>query len=160
MAEKRIKNELDDDYILVGIATSMKEYRLCHYLNMLLGCDFRKLDDLVFESKDRGPNILFSVFKCGEEDEDKNQFIVFSNKYLGQYLLNEVSNFDYILQIKGKYSAEELHMLMDSIKLFPNTVMTAEVPLKKVKTRERLVYREEKPAQKLFNTKRYQLNRQ
>lgn len=160
MAEKRIKNELDNDYILVGIATSMKEYRLCHYLNLLLGCDFRKLEDLVFESKDRGPNIQFSVFKAGCEDEDMNQFVVFTNKYLGQHLLSEVSNFDYILQIWGKYSDEELHVLIDGIRLFPNTMMTAEVPLKKIKTRERLVYREEKPATRLLTTKRFQLNRQ
>jgi hypothetical protein len=160
MAEKRIKNELDDDYILVGIASSLKEYRLCHFMNLLLGCDFKKLEDLVFESRDRGQNVQFSVFKAGEEDIDRNQFVVFTNKYLGQHLLNEVSNFDYILQIWGKYSDEELHVLMDGIKLFPQTVMTAEVPLKKVKTRERLVYHEEKPAAKLLTTKRLQLNRQ
>lgn len=160
MAEKRIKNELDEDYILVGIASSMKEYRLCYYLNLLLGCDFRKLDDLIFESKDRGPNIQFSVFKAGEEEEDRNQFVVFTNKYLGQHLLTEVSQFDYILQIWGRYSDEELHVLMDGIKLFPNTVMIAEVPLKKIKTRERLVYREEKPVPRLLTTKRFQLNRQ
>ncbi|MBS1612010.1 MAG: hypothetical protein JST49_04260, partial [Bacteroidetes bacterium] len=65
MAEKRIKNELDNDYVLVGIASSMKEYRLCHFMNILLGCDFKKLDDLVFESRDRGQNIQFSVFKAG-----------------------------------------------------------------------------------------------
>lgn len=160
MAEKRIKNELDSDYILVGIASSVKEYRLCHFLNLLLGCDFRKLDDLIFESKDRGPNIQFSVFKAGEEEEDRNQFVVFTNKYLGQHLLAEVSNFDYILQIRGKYSDEELQVLIDGIKLFPQTVMTAEVPLKKIKTRERLVYQEEKHATKLLTTKRLQLNRQ
>lgn len=160
MADKRIANEPDNNYILIGIASSMKEYRLCYYLNLLLDCDFRKLEDLVFESKDRTRNIQFSVFKCGEEDEDKNQFVVFTNKYLGHYLLSEVSNFDYILQIRGKYTDDELHVLMDGIKLFPDTVMIAEVPLKKIKSRERLVYREEKSAQKLLNTKRFQLNRQ
>jgi phosphoribosylanthranilate isomerase len=154
MAEKKIKNELDTDYVLVGVATALKEYKFCHHLNQFLGCDFRKLEALVFEPKDRTRKIQFSVFKATSED-DKNAYVVFTNKNLGEYLLPEVSNFDYILQIHGKYAAEDFDALVEAIKKFPEVVMSAEIPLKRIKSKERLVYEEEKPTQKLFQHKRF-----
>ncbi|MFN8321850.1 MAG: IPExxxVDY family protein [Chitinophagales bacterium] len=154
MADKKIINELSIDYKLVGLASSLKEYKLCYHLNNLLNCDFRKLNDQTFEPTDRSRVIQFSVFKSGEE-QDKNQFIVFSNKNLNEVLLPEISNFDYVIQIKGKYSEDEMGALMNGIKQFPEVVMTAEIPLKKIKSKDRLVYREEKITQKPVTRKRF-----
>lgn len=153
MAEKKITNELSTDYKLVGIASSLKEYKLCYHLNTFLNCDFKKMPDLIFEPTDRTRKIQFSVFKAGEED-DKNYFIVFTNKNLQDVLLPEISNFDYVLQIHGKYKGEELKNLTAAIKQFPEVMMTAEIPLKKIKSKERLVYVEEKIVQKLISPKR------
>jgi len=154
MAEKKIKSEIPADYKLVGVASSLKEYKLCYHLNSLLSCDFKKLNDLVFEPTDRSRKIQFSVFKAGSE-EDKNQFMVFSNKNLNEVLLPEISNFDYILQIHGKLEADEIKNMMEGIKQFPEVMMTAEIPLKKIKSKERLVYEEDKPVQKLISPKRF-----
>lgn len=154
MAERKIKNELSTDYILVGIASSLKEYKLCYHLNQLLACDFKKLKDLIFEPTDRTRKIQFSVF-TGCDEGDRNQFIVFSNKNLDEVLLPEIGNFDYILQIHGKFEEEEMKNLMEGIREFPEVVMTAEIPLKKIKSKERLVYEEEKPVQKLISPKRF-----
>lgn len=154
MAERKIKNELSTDYKLVGIASSLKEYKLCYHLNLLLQSDFRKLKDLVFEPTDRTRKIQFSVFKGGVES-DRNHYIVFSNKNLDEVLLPEISNFDYILQIHGRYDEDETKNLIEGIKEFPEVVMTAEIPLKKIKSKERLVYEEEIPVQKLISPKRF-----
>jgi hypothetical protein len=154
MAEKKIKNELSTDYKLVGIASSLKEYKLCYHLNNLLSCEFKKLKDLVFEPTDRTRKIQFSVFKAGEED-DVNHFFVFTNKNLQDVLLPEINNFDYVLQVHGRYEDENMKELVDGIKQFPEVVMTTEIPLKKIKSKERLVYEEEKPVQKLISRKTF-----
>jgi hypothetical protein len=70
-------------------------------------------------------------------------------------LLPEISNFDYVLQIHGKYEENELKNLIAGVKQFPEVLMTAEIPHKKIKSRERLVYEEEKPVQKLISPKRF-----
>ena len=147
MAEKKIANDLPADYQLIGIAASLKEYKLCYHLNQLLAADFQKLTDLVFESKDRSRQVQFSVFKSGEE-RDLVQYMVFSNKNLNEVLLPEISNFDFILQIHGRLDPDEIKTLIDGIKQFPEILLTAEIPVKKIKSKERLVYREEKPVQK------------
>jgi len=152
MAEKKITNDLDTDYRLVGIASALKEYKICHHLNQLLECDFRKLPALIFEPKDRSRKTEFSVFKA--EDSDKNTFVVFSNKNMGEYLLPEISNFDYLVQVRGKFTDEGMQTLMDGIRKFPEVVMCLEVPLKKIKSKERLSYEEEKEVHKLLTQKR------
>lgn len=149
MAERKIKNEIETDYRLAGIATSLKEYKLCHHLNQLLGCDLRKLNALEFEPKDRTRKIQFSVFKAGEE-KDLNSFVVFTNRNMGEFLLPEVSNFDYIVQVTGKYNDEDMRNLTDGIKLFPDVVMCTEIPLKRIKSKERLTYEEEKHSPRLL----------
>ena len=152
MAEKKITNDLDTDYRLVGIASALKEYKVCHHLNQLLGCDFRKLPALVFEPKDRTRKTEFSVFKA--EDADKNTFVVFTNKNMGEFLLHEISNFDYIVQLRGKFTNDDVLNLMDGIRKFPEVVMCLEVPLKKIKSKERLSYEEEKEVHKLLTPKK------
>ena len=153
MAEKRITNDLDTDYKLVGIGTSLKEYKICFHLNRLTGCDFRKLPALVFEPKDRSRKTEFSVFKG--EDSSQNTFVVFTNKNLGDYLLPEISNYDYVVQIRGKFTDDDMKNLLDGIKLFPEVVMCSEVPLKKIKSKERLTYEEETEVHKLISPKRF-----
>lgn len=154
MAEKKITNDLTTDYKLIGVASSLKEYKLCYHLNALLECDFKKLKDLIFEPTDRSRKIQFSVFKAGDDD-DKNQFIVFTNKNLQDVLLPEISNFDYVIQVLGKCDDEAVKSLVDGIKAFPEVLMTAEIPLKKIKSKERLVYEEEKAVQKLITPRRF-----
>ncbi len=155
MAEKKITNDLDTDYKLVGIASALKEYKVCYHLNQLLGCDFRKLTALVFEPKDRTRKSEFSVFKA--EDSESNTFVVFTNKNMGEYLLPEISNFDYIVQVRGKFTDENMSALMDGIRQFPEVVMCSEVPLKKIKSKERLTYEEEREVHRLISQKRFKI---
>ncbi len=147
MATKKLDNELPTDYQLIGIATPLKEYKLCYHLNQLLSADFQKLADMVYESRDKARQVPFSVFKSGDE-HDLVQYMVFSNKNLNEVLLPEISNFDFILQIHGRLEADEIKAVVESINGLPDVMLTAEIPVKKIKSKERLVYREEKPVQK------------
>ena len=139
MAGKKIKNELDIDYQLIGIASSIEEYKLCHYLNNNLNCKLCKLPDLVFKSAERTTETTLSVFKAGDK-ESVNRFFVFTNKNKIEALLPEVSNFDYIVQIIGKYEPEEMKRFIEAIRQFPHVVMTTQIPVKKIKSKERVVY--------------------
>ena len=112
------------------------------------------MNDLIFEPTDRTRKIQFSVFKAGSE-KDKNQFLVFNNKNLNEVLLPEISNFDFVIQVYGKYEVEDLKKLIEGIKQFPEVVMTAEIPLKKIKSKDRLIYEEEKPVTKLMTRKKH-----
>lgn len=134
---------MEFNYRLIGVASSLKEYKFCYHLNQLLNADFIKLNDLIFQSNDRTRSIQFGVFKAGDE-EDRNQFFVFNNKNLGEVLLTEAANFDFIVQVKGDCNENEIVAIVDGIKSFPEILACTEIPLKKIKSKERLVYFEEK----------------
>jgi hypothetical protein len=151
--EKKIGNDISYDFKLVGIATTLKEYRLCFFLNKIFGCDFTKLKDHSFESKDRTRKLVFSVLK-GEDENLKNCFFVFSNKNFGEYLVDEASEFDYILSIKGSAEVAEVESWCTSIRGLNNVLVCRPLTLKKSKSNERLIYHEEKTVQRLAKTKR------
>jgi len=153
MAEKKIKNEPQNDYRLIGFATSLREHKLCFHLNTILNTDFRKISNLIFESADRSRSIEFSVLSSPDA-EQKNDFIVFANKNLGDVLLPEISQFDYVMKIKGKIDDSELEAQIEAISVLPNMLMCTEISLKKIKNKERLEYEEEKPTQKLMMNKK------
>lgn len=156
MAEKRIKNELDTDYVVIGIATSLKEYKLCFHLNQLLECDFRKLPDITFEPTDRTRTSQFSVFKAVLPDKQM-EYMVFANKNAGEVLLPEATGFDFLLRITGHPETATLADMVDAIRNLPDVLLTAEIPARKIKNRERLIYEEEKAPRKLITTKRFKL---
>jgi hypothetical protein len=153
MTDKKIRNEPGPDYRLIGVATSLKEYRLCFHLNQILGCDFMKLEPLVFQPKDRTRHSSFSVFKS-IETEDKHTFAVFTNKYQGEFLLTELSNFDYLIQVPANIPDQEMDDIIQAIKGFPEVMMSAEIPVKKLKHKDRLVCEEEKPVRRPIMTRK------
>lgn len=142
MAVKKIVTDFETDYALVGVATPLREYKFCYHLNKLLGYDFIKQRDLVFESNDRTRDISFSVFR-GESGDETNSFRVFSNKALGEFLLPEMSGYDYLIQVTGKFTDVESEQLIKGIKQIPETVLCAVIPPKKIRNHARLIYEEE-----------------
>lgn len=154
MAEKRIKNEFEYDYRLIGIATTLKEYRLGYFLNELFSCDFRKLKDLLFESSERERNVFFGVLKA-IPDDGATEYLVFSNKNGTDTLLPEAANFDYIVQITGKLPDSELADIIREIKKINQVLLCTEIPLSRLKNQQRLIYEEEKIAQRPLFRKRH-----
>lgn len=152
MKEKRITAEFKFDFRLIGIATTLKEYRFCFFLNELLGCDFVKLKDQNVESKDRSSTQTFSVFK-GTSANRKSTFFVFSNKNSGQFLLPELNEFDFLLMIRGEMEDEELLNLNEGVSRLNQVLLCSVIPPKKIKNLNRIVYHEEKPIHRLIKPK-------
>lgn len=153
VAEKKIKNDLETGYRLAGVASSLKDYKFCYHLNQLLSCDFRKLKDVSFDSPDRSRHDLFGIFRA-EREADEVCFTVFNNKTPGAILLPEVSNFDFIIRVDGKFPDEKMKKLIEEMLRFPEVMMSAEIPLKKIKNRDRLSYEEEKEPRPIFQKKK------
>jgi hypothetical protein len=43
---KVLKFEIDLDFVLIAITTSLKDYRICYYINKCLNFNFTRIDDL------------------------------------------------------------------------------------------------------------------
>ena len=139
MAIRKIESETDRNFKLVGIGTTLRDYKLCHYLSEALESEFVKINSCEFETKDRSAKIAFSVFKT-EWSIAKTLLLLFSNKNKGEILLPEASNFDFLLKITDNTAS--LKTLISEIKKIPEVIAAAEIPPKSIKHPERMQYEE------------------
>jgi len=142
MAVRKIQADFNSDYILIGVASSLREYKFCFHLNQLLSISLTKQPDLFFETTDRTRQSSFSVFSTANPDL-KNNYRVFANKSTGEFLLPEAASYDFLVQVLGKYSEAEAEQLVAGIKQFPGSLICAAIPPRKIKNPERLIYEEQ-----------------
>lgn len=139
MAKKKqflvIENEID--FILIGIVSHAKDYRLCFELNKLLDIFLAKTEDL--ELKNKNPeNSFFSVSSFTNEDE--NKIFIISNKSSGQFLIPELKQWDYFFMIKGMIREKEKSSMIENIKACKLVALAAEIDALKVKLIENLIF--------------------
>ncbi len=116
MAKKVLRIEYDFDFTLIGISASVKEYRLCWYLNKELGFEFIRMDDLEMRT-DNSEDAYFSLYKHAVENSETD-FFYLSNKGNSNYLIPESKETDYFLMANYRLNnAEERNLLSDMNKI-------------------------------------------
>jgi hypothetical protein len=139
MAKKKqflvIENEID--FILIGIVSHAKDYRLCFDLNKLLEILLEKGEDLELKNKNTESS-FFSVFSYTNEDD--NKMIIISNKSAGQHLIQELKQWDYFFMIKGLIREAEKTNILEKIKSSKLVTLMADIEASKVKSIGNLIF--------------------
>lgn len=157
--------EYDFDFFVIGICSSLKEYRLCYYINKQLSAQlFRSKQDasMSIEQKDLNEKIdlSFPLYEYFNENQQQQWFLV-SNKcsYLKknhassdlftdtqhmrksiEYLIPDHKQIDYFLLVHDGITKQEKINLTTAIKNIPNIVTCYEIDIDKIKTKENLVF--------------------
>ena len=144
MSDRKITSEPDKNFKLIGIATSERDYRLCYMLSEAMGWEITRLPNQEVELKDRSIKMSLSVFKA-VHDLTHSTFYLFANKNMGELLLPEAGNFDYLLKTEGSYKG--IKDLVKKIKAIDAVLAVSEISVKTLKNWDRLAYEEpvEKP---------------
>jgi len=139
MAKKKqvlvIHSEID--FILFGIASHAKDYRLCFDLNKILDIHLTKNEDLEFKNKQQESS-FFSVFSYLNEDE--YTMMIISNKTLGQHLIPELKQWDYFFMIKGMMRDPEKVKTLEKVKTSKLIALAADIDPTKIKSIENLFF--------------------
>ncbi len=85
---------------LAGISSSENDYRLSWSLNQIIGLKLVRTDNLEIFHKRLDDKQAFSQFEYFDEDS-LLQYRLISNRSYNGYLLEEMTNLDYLLQITG-----------------------------------------------------------
>jgi hypothetical protein len=133
----KLLDEPEEDFRLIGIATTLKEYKIGYELNRILNTEFEKKADIQFENKERGRTLSFGLLMAANEQEDV-QYFIFNNRNLGETLLPQLSDYDYLLKIEGNVSAQQISAALEGIKALKEVIICAEIPLDKIKQAGRL----------------------
>ncbi|MEY4595518.1 MAG: hypothetical protein RIQ47_1928 [Bacteroidota bacterium] len=93
--------KIDDevyDFILIGIVSTFRDFRICRDINSALELDLQRANDYTITDAKRNAEIGFSFFEYFTEQED--QYFVITNKGEEGLLIPERKQLDYFLLIK------------------------------------------------------------
>lgn len=121
--------EYEHDYTLIGIHTTLEDYRVAYFLNQSLNIHLkRNKDDLDFESK----NCSFSFYEY-KNKKTLNSWYLISNKYVQtqnvdqgmnnlfsqetqiQFLIPEKNRIDFFLKISEQNNTEFIQKILSKI---------------------------------------------
>lgn len=125
---------------LLGIVTSVNDYRFCWSLNNLLGMDFRMNHDIEIQLKRKKRNYFFSVYEYQEPNSALCHYL-YNNLFDGEYLLPEFKNLDFLWLMKNDMVTE---IYLDQIKILlrniPGVQLITELTNAKIINKECLIF--------------------
>jgi len=136
---KNLKFEIDFDFILIAITSSLKDYRICYLINRYLNFNFTKLDDLKLDVSQLNGPVLFSLYHYNWETTETDFFFI-GNKGSDGYLVPEMRKADYFILIKNYIDDHDLESLISSLNKIPEIVAAVKIDPKKIKSRENLLF--------------------
>ncbi|GAA4334501.1 hypothetical protein GCM10023149_41910 [Mucilaginibacter gynuensis] len=136
---KFLKFEIDLDFVLIAVTTSLKDYRICYLINKHLNFNFVKKTDLEVDINQAAQPVFFSIYEHHWEATETDFFFI-ANKGSDGYLIPEMRKIDYFLMIKNYIDDDELDTLVFSLNKIPEIVAAVKIDPKKLKSRENLLF--------------------
>lgn len=141
MNKKRLKLDYKQEYnfLLFGISTSEKDYRLIWNLNNTLNLLLSKTEDHQAYHKKADGDQFFSCFLY-MDNKTMLEYKMISNKSENGILIDELKNIDFFLIMKGEYSDEYPNLLRQKILKMENIQAVFLIDPENLKNKDRLIY--------------------
>jgi hypothetical protein len=136
---KTLKFEIDLDFVLIAITTSLKDYRICHHVNKHLNFGFIRSADLEVDILRGSGPVYFSLFKYHWEASETDFYFI-ANKGSDGYLVPEMRKADYFLMIRNYIDGDDLEKMITALNRIPEIVAAVKIDPKKIKSRENLLF--------------------
>lgn len=137
---EELAEEFFEDSLLLGIVAPIKDYQFSWQLNQLLGLDFRINNDIEIQLNKKQRTYFFSIFEYTVPSISLTHYL-YNNQHDGEYLLPEFKHLDFLWLIKGDpVAAEDLKLLMRSIRTLPGVQLVTEMTNEKIKHKQHLIF--------------------
>ncbi|MFD2597932.1 IPExxxVDY family protein [Sphingobacterium corticis] len=154
--------DLELDFVLIGISSTLRDYRLCHFVNKHTNLQFthgkedyidhkgipkekprNEMDyHIVYEQKRGKPSVKqhFSTFRYAQSTYDHEYYLISNRGEEGGLLIPEAANFDYFILIKHFIDDDDLKTLIDSLKSIVDILLVKEIDPIILKSKENLIF--------------------
>nr|WP_242691768.1 IPExxxVDY family protein [Pedobacter sp. SYSU D00823] len=133
-----LKYELDLDFVLIAVTSSLKDYTLCFKINKQLNTNFHKIEELSLSSRSSSSSFFSRYFY--QIPNSDTEFYLLANKGTESYLIPEMKRVDYFILIKNFIDQEDLNYIIDGLNKLQEVVVAAEVDPEKLKSKENLIF--------------------
>lgn len=135
-----LAEEFFEDALLLGIVAPIKDYLFSWQLNQLLGLDFRVNNEIEIQLKKSQRTYFFNIYEYAVPAISLTHYL-YNNEHDGEYLLPEFKHLDFLWLIKGDtISAEDLKLLIQSIRTLPGVQLVTEMTNEKIKHKQHLIF--------------------
>lgn len=139
MNKFKLEIEYDYDFVLIGIASHEKDYRICWAINNKLGFDLKKTEDLEIKDKKQTESSMFSMYMY-ENTEQYSEYYVIANRSANGLLVPEQKQVDYFLMIRGTVTDEQVEDIIKQLREV-NLVLTAyEIDPNQLRSKQNLLF--------------------
>lgn len=129
--------EFEYDFLLFGIVSPEKPYRLAWQINHKHPYNFERAEDYEVRLNDKPCSFSRFDFK---HDENHTGYILLANKEEGAFLLPELRNFDYLLLVSGALDFFDELTLKQDIGAVTSVQIIYAVDINTLKSKQNLVY--------------------
>jgi hypothetical protein len=162
LGKHTLQVEYDFDFLLIGISSHEKDYRICWALNNKLGIKLTKINSLEIKGKKQETSSFFSLYSYDHSkafleynvianiSENKlsitKQHNLFNNKELKQeyveteFLLPEQKQMDYLFIIKGEINELEIKKIIKEIKEIDILHTAVRIDVSSLKSKHNLIF--------------------
>lgn len=138
MGKYTLEIEYDFDFVLIGISSHEKDYRICWALNNQLGLNLVKTDALEIKDKKLDEPSFFSLF-CFEQPDEFMEYFIVANRSEKGLLIPEQKQVDYFFIIRGEIDNEKVMEMVRMIKESSLVQTAFRVDVNALKSKQNLI---------------------
>jgi len=139
VAKRKLKIDPEFNFILIGIATPLQDYRMAWFVNNTLHKQLAKTDDLVQIDPVNRIQTGFARFDY-EEMLTMSMFHIIQNKQGPNCLIPELKELDYLLIIKGAYYLPRNQEILKKIKDIEQIQVAVIIDPESLKSKNNLIF--------------------
>lgn len=139
LARRKLKIDPEFNFILIGIATPLQDYRMAWFINNMLFKQLAKTNDLIMADPINMVQAAYGHFFYDEE-LTKSAFHLLQNKQGANYLIPELKELDYLLIIKGEYYIPRKNEILKKIRGIEQILAVALVEPTTLKSKNNLIF--------------------
>lgn len=158
MAKHTLEIEFDYDFVLIGISSHEKDYRLCWTVNNALNLQLTKQESLEIKGKKQTTPSFFSFFLFEKQDEFIDYAIIANlsesktveqttstlfdalDESDNEYLIPEQKQMNYFFLIRGEIENEEVNEIIQQIKEIENVQTAVRIDVKGLRSKQNLIF--------------------
>lgn len=138
----KLEIEYDFNFILLGIVSAAREYKLAWNLNKTLGINLKKEHDAVIEFKNKN-NLQVSFLNHEANYHEVTQILNACKETANgkrTFLIPELSNYDYFLKLEGPHFEDAPDHVITAIKKLPVIQYVSNIEVNTLKSRNNLLF--------------------
>ena len=133
-----LKEKESYNFGLIGISSPENDYRISWILNNTMGYRLVKQEDLEVYHKRLEDTQAFHQFRYNDE-ETLLLYRLISNRCENGYLLEEMSNIDYLIQVSGEFNEKFIGVLVKKLNTLKEVTLAFPVDPATLKSRKKLL---------------------